>query len=143
MIVRSRTTRFIVNLLEWRRESTAGHPSYDFRMTTRITRREALTHVATTIGIASAFARTFVEGQTRRTTVNTVLGPIDTSKLGFTLSHEHIIASSAGVWQAWPELFGGRAKFIATASDSLKRAKDEEGGTPVHDCTTVELGRGL
>ena len=67
-------------------------------MTTRITRREALTHVATTIGIASVFARTFVEGQTRRTTVNTVLGPIDTSKLGFTLSHEHIIASSAGVW---------------------------------------------
>ena len=29
-------------------------------------------------------------------TVSSVLGPIDTSDLGFTLTHEHIITSSAG-----------------------------------------------
>ena len=88
------------------------------------------------------FGRTFAEAQTRRTTVNTVLGPIDTSKLGFTLSHEHIIASSAGVWQAWPELFGGHEKFIAAASDQLKRARDE-GVNTIIDCTTIDLGRDI
>ena len=111
-------------------------------MTDRITRREALAHVATTIGIASVCGRTFAAAQTRRTTVNTVLGPIDTSKLGFTLSHEHIIASSAGVWQAWPELFGGHEKFIATAADQLKRARDE-GVNTIIDCTTIDLGRDI
>ena len=111
-------------------------------MTNRISRRQALTHVAAAIGVASVFGRTFAEAQTRRTTVNTVLGPIDTSKLGFTLSHEHIIASSAGVWQAWPQLFGGHEKFIAAASDQLKRARDE-GVNTIIDCTTIDLGRDI
>ena len=111
-------------------------------MTNRISRRQALTHVAAAIGVASVFGRTFAEAQTRRTTVNTVLGPIDKSKLGFTLSHEHIIASSAGVWQAWPELFGGHETFIAAASDQLKRARDE-GVNTIIDCTTIDLGRDI
>ena len=111
-------------------------------MTSRITRREALIHAAATVGVASLFGRAPAEAQTRRTTVNTVLGPIDTSKLGFTLSHEHIIASSAGIWQAWPELFGGHETFIATASDRLKRARDE-GVNTIIDCTTIDLGRDI
>ena len=104
-------------------------------MTNRITRREALGRVATGLGIASvlktetglvsAAQRPAGATASRRTTVQTVLGSIDTSKLGFTLSHEHIAASSAGIWQAWPELLGGRAKFVATAVDQLKRARDE------------------
>jgi phosphotriesterase-related protein len=119
-------------------------------MKNRISRRDALGRVAAGIGIASALAadvahaaqRAGGSAATRRTTVNTVLGPIDTGKLGFTLSHEHIIASSAGIWQAWPELFGGRAKFISTAVDQLKRAKDE-GVNSIIDCTTIDLGRDI
>ncbi len=30
-------------------------------------------------------------------TVNTVLGPVGTSDLGFTLSHEHVLLSAAGI----------------------------------------------
>jgi phosphotriesterase-related protein len=119
-------------------------------MNNRISRRDALGRVAAGIGIASAFAadvahaaqRAVGPAASRRTTVNTVLGPIDTAKLGFTLSHEHIIASSAGVWQAWPELFGGRAKFISTAVEQLKRARDE-GVNSIIDCTTIDLGRDI
>ena len=114
----------------------------------RISRRDALGRVAAGFGIAAVFARDAAaqragaSARPGRATVNTVLGPIATSKLGFTLSHEHIIASSAGIWQAWPELFGGGTKFIATASDSLKRAKDE-GVTTIIDCTTIDLGRDI
>jgi len=83
-----------------------------------------------------------VRGALRRGTVQTVRGPIDTAKLGFTLSHEHICASSAGVWQAWPELFGGRAQFVRTTVDLLKQAKDE-GVDAFIDVTTVDLGRDI
>src|SRR5262245_8573828 len=116
-----------------------------------ISRREAFGRIATGLGVASLwpFDAHPLEAAQRgaapagaRRTVHTVLGPIETSKLGFTLSHEHIIASSAGVWQAWPELFGGHAKFITTASDQLKRAKDE-GVSTIVDCTTIDLGRDI
>ena len=30
-------------------------------------------------------------------TVNTVLGPVDTANLGFTLSHEHVGTNAAGL----------------------------------------------
>jgi phosphotriesterase-related protein len=109
-------------------------------VTNRMTRREALGRVAAAVSIAS-MGKVETAAQ-RKTTVQTVLGPIDTSKLGFTLSHEHIIASSAGIWQAWPELFGGRATFLATASDQLKRARDE-GVNSIIDCTTIDLGRDI
>lgn len=78
----------------------------------------------------------------RKGIVQTVRGPIETSKLGVTLSHEHICASSAGMWQAWPELFGGRAQFVRQAVDTLKQAKDEGLDTFV-DVTTVDLGRDI
>ena len=38
-------------------------------------------------------------------TVNTVLGPVDAGELGFTLMHEHIRESSAGVPYTFPDLF--------------------------------------
>lgn len=72
--------------------------------------------------------------------VPTVLGPIDASKLGFTLPHEHLVSSSAGFWRAWPEFFGGREKFISMAADKLRAAKDEGVDTMV-DLTTFDLGR--
>ena len=30
------------------------------------------------------------------------------------------VSCSAGLWQVWPELFGGRAKFVAKVVDKLK-----------------------
>ena len=38
-------------------------------------------------------------------TVNTILGPVDVNSLGFTLTHEHVRESSAGVPYTYPELF--------------------------------------
>ena len=114
----------------------------------RISRRDALSRVAVGFGLSTVLARTAPAAQrgapvrTSRNSVNTVRGPIDTAKLGLTLSHEHIIASSAGVWQAWPELFGGHARFIAAAADQLKRVKDE-GVDTIVDCTTIDLGRDI
>jgi len=37
------------------------------------------------------------------TTVNTVLGTVDIADLGFTLSHEHIMTTAAGLRQTYPE----------------------------------------
>ena len=37
--------------------------------------------------------------------INTILGPVDASDLGFTLMHEHIRESSAGVPYTFPDLF--------------------------------------
>ena len=39
-------------------------------------------------------------------TVNSVLGPLNTADLGFTLTHEHLFTASAGIQQTFPELFG-------------------------------------
>jgi len=118
-------------------------------MNKQLSRREAIERVAVALGAAAALkpAAGSVEasqrgGASRRMSVQTVLGPVETSKLGFTLSHEHIAASSAGIWQAWPELFGGRARFVSTAVDQLKRAKDE-GVDTIIDCTTIDLGRDI
>src|ERR1700694_5938032 len=75
-------------------------------------------------------------------TVQTVLGPVDTSKLGFTQSHEHVCSTSAGFWGAWPEYMGGGAKFVRAAVERLKRAKDE-GLNSFVDLTTIDLGRDI
>jgi phosphotriesterase-related protein len=74
--------------------------------------------------------------------VQTVQGPLDASKLGVTLPHEHICASSAGFWQAWPEFFGGRSNFIAKVVDKLKAARDE-GVHTVVDVTPIDVGRDI
>jgi phosphotriesterase-related protein len=74
--------------------------------------------------------------------VQTVHGPLDASKLGLTLPHEHICASSAGIMQIWPELFGGRASFIAKVVDKLKTARDE-GVQTIVDVTPADVGRDI
>jgi phosphotriesterase-related protein len=78
----------------------------------------------------------------KRGIVQTVQGPIEASKLGFTLPHEHICVSSPGFWQEWPEFFGGRAKFAAKVVDKLKAARDE-GVDTVVDVTPVDVGRDI
>ena len=36
------------------------------------------------------------------TTINTVTGTIDSSELGYTLVHEHILSTSAGIKEVYP-----------------------------------------
>ena len=48
--------------------------------------------------------------------VNTVLGPLDTSELGFTLAHEHILNSSARIQQVYSERHGKAEIYVMSAS---------------------------
>jgi len=72
------------------------------------------------------------------TTINSVLGPLDTASLGFTLMHEHIMVASAGVFRDYPELLG--ADLMERVVDDLKKAK-EGGVDTIVDATTLDLGR--
>jgi phosphotriesterase-related protein len=67
--------------------------------------------------------------------VQTVLGPLDASKLGFTLTHEHICKNPSG-------RFGGRVNSVAKAVDKLKEARDA-GINTVVDVTPFDVGRNV
>ncbi|MDP3879754.1 MAG: hypothetical protein Q8Q07_05545 [Dehalococcoidales bacterium] len=73
-------------------------------------------------------------------TLNSVLGPLDTSRLGFTLMHEHTVVASAGIPQDYAELFA--TNYIDRIADGLKRAK-EGGVDTIVDATTLDLGRDI
>ena len=73
--------------------------------------------------------------------IETVLGPIDTSQLGFTLSHEHVVASSAGIPQIYPE-FIQRENSIIQSIEILKKVKSD-GVDTIVDLTTIDLGRDI
>jgi phosphotriesterase-related protein len=73
-------------------------------------------------------------------TVNTVLGPISTAKLGFTLMHEHLMVASAGVPQNYPALLG--KDYLERIVKGLKQAK-KGGVDTVVDATTLDLGRDI
>src|SRR5215831_3578046 len=112
----------------------------------KVTRREAFGRVAAGIGALSLLKEGAVDAQqrppasTKKGTVNTVLGAIPTTKLGLCLSHEHICTASAGIWQSWPQLMGGREAFIRDSVELLKKAKDE-GLTSFQDVGPIDLGR--
>lgn len=72
--------------------------------------------------------------------INSVLGPLDTAELGFTLMHEHIMYCPAGVYRDYPELLG--ANLIERVVDALKKAK-EGGIDTIVDATTLDLGRNI
>ena len=72
------------------------------------------------------------------TTINSVLGLLDTRDLGFTLMHEHIMTAWAGAFQDYPELLG--SNLMERVVDDLKRAK-EAGIDTIVDATTSDLGR--
>jgi phosphotriesterase-related protein len=65
--------------------------------------------------------------------VQTVLGSLDPSQLGFTLTHEHICKDASAI-------YGGRASSVAKAVDKLKEAKDA-GIQSIVDVTTFDVGR--
>ena len=72
-------------------------------------------------------------------TINTVLGPMETEELGFTLSHEHLATNAAGILKTFPELVD-RPGIIEQAIDTLKEAY-EEGLRTIIDVSTIDLGR--
>ncbi len=72
--------------------------------------------------------------------INSVLGPLNTAKLGFTLMHEHIMVASAGVLQDYPELLG--TDLMECVVDDLKKTK-ENGIDTIVDATTLDLGRDI
>ena len=72
-------------------------------------------------------------------TINSVLGPLDTSDLGFTLPHEHLIDSSAGIRTTYPEL-ELRDQALDMALESFREAK-EGGIDTVVEVSPLDLGR--
>lgn len=73
--------------------------------------------------------------------VNTVLGPVDTSDLGFTLSHEHVLVASAGIQQVYPEFIDRQETIergVAHLTDGLG-----EGIRTIVEVTTIDLGRDI
>jgi phosphotriesterase-related protein len=72
-------------------------------------------------------------------TVNTVLGPVESSDLGFALSHEHVGTNAAGLRHTYPE-FIDRAGIIEQSAAALKEAYNEGLRTMV-DVSTFDLGR--
>ena len=75
------------------------------------------------------------------TKVNTVRGPIESKDLGFTLMHEHLANSSAGIPQVFPEFMDS-----GLAMNAGIRALDDaysEGIRSYVDVTTMDLGRDM
>src|SRR5687767_2990818 len=75
-------------------------------------------------------------------TVNSVVGPLDTADLGFTLTHEHLFTASAGILQTFPELFGDFDRLTEQVEWSLNEAKDG-GVKTIVDLSTMDLGRDI
>lgn len=73
--------------------------------------------------------------------VNTILGPVDVNDLGFTLTHEHVRESSAGVAYTYPELLDHEGD-VARGVARLNEAAGEGVGTIVN-VTTMDLGRDM
>ena len=72
-------------------------------------------------------------------TINSVLGPMDTADLGFTLPHEHLIDSSAGVNATYGELVD-RPWALETAVNDLTQAH-VEGVDTIVEVSPLDLGR--
>ena len=75
------------------------------------------------------------------TTINSLLGPLNTADLGFTLSHEHIITSSAGFRYTYPELLN--VEHVETLAVRLLVQAKKEGVNTIIDCTPMDLDRNV
>lgn len=112
-------------------------------------RREFLKRTAA-IGITAAIFRP-VAGASEAAGVNglaghpgiaqTVLGPLDASKLGFTLAHEHI-ASGPYYLPKWPGAWGGRTEFVDKAVEKLKLVR-AAGISTIVDLTPYDVWRDI
>jgi phosphotriesterase-related protein len=72
--------------------------------------------------------------------VNTAKGPIDTSRLGVTLMHEHIFVLSTEINQNYPESWGDEEMRVQNAVDRLGELK-RKGVDSLVDLTVVGIGR--
>ncbi|MBW2092582.1 MAG: aryldialkylphosphatase, partial [Deltaproteobacteria bacterium] len=72
--------------------------------------------------------------------INSVLGPLDTSRLGYTLTHEHILVCPPGGYLDYPEILGPDP--LKRVVKTLKEAK-EAGVDTIVDATTLDLGRDI
>ncbi len=92
------------------------------------TRREFLSKT-----VAASVAASWIGVGRAAGVVQSVLGPLDASKLGFTLTHEHICRHP----QASP---GGMADLVSKAVAKLKKARDA-GIDTIIDVTPFDVGR--
>ena len=74
-------------------------------------------------------------------TVNTVLGPVETANLGFTLSHEHVGTNAAGLRHTYPEIID-RAGIIEQSTAAMQEVY-AAGVRTIVDVTTIDLGRDI
>ncbi len=77
----------------------------------------------------------------RNGVVQTVLGPLDASKLGLTLTHEHIADASYDL-NKWPKAWGGRAEFVEKAVERLELVR-AAGIRTIVDLTTYDVWRDI
>jgi len=75
------------------------------------------------------------------TTVQTARGPVDTTQLGPTLMHEHVVTRSPGVQENWPHLWD-RNSILDIAERKLAELH-RRGIRSLVDLTTVDLGRDI
>ena len=73
--------------------------------------------------------------------VESVLGPIESEEMGFTLPHEHVLSGSAGVSYTYPEMIN-RSWLTQSVIEDLVEAKNEGLNTFV-DVTPFDLGRDI
>ena len=78
------------------------------------------------------------------TTVATVRGPVETTDLGQTLMHEHIVNITAEIEKEYPDLSWTKDKgaVLRSVADTLRQVKDRGIGTIV-DCTALGHGRDI
>lgn len=70
--------------------------------------------------------------------IHSVLGPLDTADLGFTLMHEHVLVAPPAMLKDYPELLGPHP--LERAVEALIAAK-AGGVQTIVDLTTLDLGR--
>jgi phosphotriesterase-related protein len=73
-------------------------------------------------------------------TVETVKGPVESSRLGVTLMHEHVFVLSTEIMQNYPAAWGDEEKRVAEAIARLNELK-ERGVDTIVDLTVTGLGR--
>jgi len=107
------------------------------------TRRQFLTQTMAT-GIAAAIPAANAAGANDLPggMAQTVLGPLDASKLGFTLPHEHIADGPYFYLPKWPAAWGGRAEFTAKAVERFELVRTA-GISTIVDLTPYDVGRDI
>src|SRR5215475_11648887 len=74
-------------------------------------------------------------------TVNTVLGPVETADLGFTLSHEHVGTNAAGLRHTYPEFIDREG--LLEQSVAAMSLTYQAGVRTMVEMSTFDLGRDI